>query len=406
MSGYGNYDFTVPVDSDAVTGAAGNLEEIQTNFEELASIVSATERAGTAPLQALSGMRRGTLSNGDMYRDAISGAANDWLFQRASGAGWQTWMSVPSGLGGSPTFPYGASGISLDQLADVTTAGALDGYALVFSGGTWSPAPSASADTLDGLSDVNVPSPSSGQVLVYNGTEWVVGAISGTPAASLAGLSDVTITSPTSGQALVYDGVEWVNGDASSSTGNVLQVLSAQADGTVASIGVSGISQGGTLLRVTAFFPASGAMPGSPSGSEIGMRLNDDASAVYNGILRGVGGTGTAYNDLGRFGGINVTGAVCGRQCLTGIVSTSGIHAALEFTVDRYAEASEGKVYLGSWLTVEDTGASNADFITGYCGGLYRKFGAVSGISLHISAQGSTGFLVSGAILKVVVYGS
>lgn len=396
MSGFGNYDFTVPVQTNNVRGPTGDLTKIRANFEALASLVSAAERAGTAPAQVLSGMRRGTLEGESMFRDAVSGAANDWLFQRA---GWQTWMSAPSGLGIAPIFAFGTSGILLDQLVEVAAPSPSNGQSLLFSGSTWSPVTVAAF--LDDLSPVNAPSPASGEVLAFDGAEWVAAAPASHANDALDDLSDVTAPSPTSGQGLVYDGALW---RPASVPGGALQVLTAELSAPSGALAVSGITQEGTRLLVYVNFPGSGTAGGS---LDVAVRFNNDASVVYSSMIRHVLGNGSALVTAGgNFFGAATSGAICGRQNELGISTPSGVQARSQFTMDRYAVAAEGKRFTSRFWHMNSNGTLDTDLVLGYASGWYRKHGAVSAMSIHASLSGSVQQnMPSGTTLVVQVFG-
>ena len=85
----------------------------------------------------------------------------------------------------------------LNDLNDVSTAGATNGQFLQYASGTdtWAPATIPSVSVLDDVGDVVITSSSTGQVLQWNGTNWVNATINGG-----ATISTSAPSSPQAGQ--------------------------------------------------------------------------------------------------------------------------------------------------------------------------------------------------------------
>jgi hypothetical protein len=82
--------------------------------------------------------------------------------------------------------------ISLDELSDVDTSGALSDYVIKYNGSTWYAGVGSTVNALDDLTDVNTTGATNGQFLKYNGSTWV-------PANTAGSASDITYSNATSG---------------------------------------------------------------------------------------------------------------------------------------------------------------------------------------------------------------
>lgn len=131
------------------------------------------------------------------------------------------------------SFPMGITS-SLNDLTDVTTAGLVNRYALVYNstGTQWEP--QAIPRLISDLEDSNISSPNNGDLMVFNGVDWensvyTLGDLFGTTIAStqtghllkytgaawentfaaLAELSDVSVVGASVDDALIYNGASW-----------------------------------------------------------------------------------------------------------------------------------------------------------------------------------------------------
>ena len=97
-----------------------------------------------------------------------------------------TYGRVTSGTAPTTVSGYGitdalTTSSELNDLADVSTAGATNGQFLQYASGTdtWAPATIPSVSVLDDVGDVVITSASANQVLQWNGTNWVNATING-----------------------------------------------------------------------------------------------------------------------------------------------------------------------------------------------------------------------------------
>lgn len=113
-----------------------------------------------------------------------------------------TYGRVTAGTAPTTVSGYGitdalTTSAELNDLADVSTAGATNGQFLQYASGTdsWAPATIPSVSVLDDVGDVVITSASPNQVLQWNGTNWVNATINGG-----ATISTSAPSSPQSGQ--------------------------------------------------------------------------------------------------------------------------------------------------------------------------------------------------------------
>lgn len=97
--------------------------------------------------------------------------------------------------------------ITLDNLSDVNTSGAIATDVLGYNGTTWVPqtATAPGAHNLDSHSDVTLTAPATGEVLRKSAGDWVNARV------QFDDLGDVVLTAPSAGQTITYDGANWVN---------------------------------------------------------------------------------------------------------------------------------------------------------------------------------------------------
>jgi len=190
------YDPNVPEQANFVRGASGDLVEMRDNFRHLAPLASGAIVSGEWPASELVGftLRDGTETGTDVFRVVVFGT--DHLeVQRVFGGNWFPVVRFPLVSGADIRLENLASGQTplsgyhlatkgyvdarvLDNLADVSVAGATSGQALGFSGGVW--VPINVAPLLSALGDVALFSPASGDLLQFNGSQWTnVSGISG-----------------------------------------------------------------------------------------------------------------------------------------------------------------------------------------------------------------------------------
>ena len=161
------YDPTIPVQTNQVRGASGDLVKIKENFAILDPV-------------ATSGLH-GLISGGESV---------------ASGQ-----IVITQGGAGSDLY---YRSFTLPNLNGVTIAAPASGQALTWNGSAWVNATPVS--TLSGLSDTVIDAPISGEALTWNGSAWV----NDTPVTALSGLSDTSVDGAISGEALIFDGSDWV----------------------------------------------------------------------------------------------------------------------------------------------------------------------------------------------------
>ena len=160
----------------------------------------------------------------------VADASNDVL-TFAAGTG----ISLTTNSG-SDTITITNSGVTsaLNDLSDVSTAGASSGQVLKYNGTSWEPSSDLTGGGGGGISltdlSVTTASPSGSGALAYNGSS---GVFTFTPAdmssavSTLSGLTDTTISGPSANQIIKYDGAKWINADQYGDT-QVAQYLSNQ----------------------------------------------------------------------------------------------------------------------------------------------------------------------------------
>ena len=226
---------------------------------------------------------------------------------------------------GNDTLTITNSGVTsgLNDLSDVSTAGASSGQVLKYNGTSWAPSSDLTGGGGGGISlsdlSITTASASGSGSLAYNNTS---GVFTFTPAdlssitTTLAGLTDTTISSPSTNQIIKYDGSRWINADQSSAYGDsqVATYLSNQGFATQSTI-VAAITDSapGTLDTLNELAAALGDDPNyaATTSTALGHRLRTDvnnqnlsntqkSNAVTNLGLSGVATAGTFASLTGK----------------------------------------------------------------------------------------------------------
>lgn len=165
---------------------------------------------GGSPTGAAGGDLAGTYPNPTIGAGKVTGAAIAAAIKDAA-AGTASLRTL--GTGGSQA-AAGDHSHSLDGLSDVAAPSPSAGQALVFNGTNWAPASTSGTPVaLDDLTDVDTSAAVDGYALVRRSGAYVFEAQSGGTSTTLNGLTDVTVTAPLDGDQLEYDAssTQWVN---------------------------------------------------------------------------------------------------------------------------------------------------------------------------------------------------
>tara|TARA_B100001248_G_scaffold74650_1_gene53368 strand:- start:19889 stop:22327 length:2439 start_codon:yes stop_codon:yes gene_type:complete len=131
---------------------------------------------------------------------------------------------------------------TLNELADVNTAGVSTNQVLQYNGSTWTPA----NYNLTALTDTTIGSLSTGQILKYNGSAWVNSDT--TNLMEINHLSDVDTSGLASGSILKYNGSNWVIASDIDTTTDVVDDTTPQLGGA---LDVNGNAITGAVVNIT-----------------------------------------------------------------------------------------------------------------------------------------------------------
>ena len=226
---------------------------------------------------------------------------------------------------GNDTLTITNSGVTsgLNDLSDVSTAGASSGQVLKYNGSSWAPSSDLTGSGGGGISlgdlSVTTASANGSGSLAYNNS---TGVFTFTPAdlssitTTLTGLTDTTISNPQTNQIIKYDGSKWINANQSSTYGDsqVAAYLNAQGFANQSTI-VAAITDSApsTLDTLNELAAALGDDPNfaTTTSTALGHRLRTDvnnqnlsntqkSNAVTNLGLSGVATAGTFASLTGK----------------------------------------------------------------------------------------------------------
>lgn len=140
-------------------------------------------------------LRRGT----DAERQTVTPAAGEPIYTTDTK---KLYVGDGTTQGGIAVDTTAGGSLALDNLADVSTAGSVDGNVIKYNGASWESVPL----TLDNIGDVDTTGAVTGSVIKYNGASWEVGTDDNTVGGGGIALTDLTVVQNAAGTAgLTYN---------------------------------------------------------------------------------------------------------------------------------------------------------------------------------------------------------